>query len=106
VSLHRFCQLVNKVINDYVDRASSAKHFAEGKMLLRPKILYIQDFWWRFIVLRGGPCPLALPRCPLACAQEDNFLDSLTEAVSLHRFCTYIGKQTLQLRVGHGISLA
>ena len=32
-------QLVKKVLTDFFDCASPAKHFAKGKMLLRPKSL-------------------------------------------------------------------
>ena len=37
-------QLVKKVLTDFFDCASPAKHFAHGKMLLRQKSLEIQGF--------------------------------------------------------------
>ena len=37
-------QLVKKVFPDFFDCAFPAKHFARGKMLLRPKILENQCF--------------------------------------------------------------
>ncbi|MCI7740863.1 MAG: hypothetical protein MSO56_00940, partial [Clostridiales bacterium] len=43
--------------------ASSAERFEIFKTLLRPKSLKNQAFWRRVIVTRGGPYPLALPRC-------------------------------------------
>jgi len=60
-SLTSACQ---KSQTDFFDCASSAKHFAIGKMLLRPKSLFLQAFLWRVIVLpRGKNYPLA-PRYP------------------------------------------
>ena len=43
--------------------ASTAEHFDAIKMLLRSKSLIFQAFLRRVIVLRDGPCPLALSRC-------------------------------------------
>ena len=37
-------QLAKKVYTDFFDCASPAKHFAKGKMLLRPKSLDFQGF--------------------------------------------------------------
>ena len=37
-------QLVKKVLTDFFDCASPAKHFAHSKMLLRPKSLDFQGF--------------------------------------------------------------
>ena len=45
--------------------ASDAEHFDLIKMLLRPKSLIFQAFLRRVIVLRDGPCPLALSRCSI-----------------------------------------
>jgi len=67
-------QLVKKVISDFFDCASTAKHFAASKMLLCPKNLYLQAFRWRIIVLRGGPCPLAHPRCSVVYNLKYSFL--------------------------------
>jgi len=38
------CQLVKKVFTGFFDCASPAKHFAQGKMLLRPKSLDFSGF--------------------------------------------------------------
>ena len=40
----RRSQLFKKVLTDFFDCASPAKHFARGKMLLRPKSLENQAF--------------------------------------------------------------
>ena len=45
--------------------ASTAEHFDAIKMLLRSKSLIFQAFLRRVIVLRDGPCPLALSRCSI-----------------------------------------
>ena len=45
--------------------ASADEHFDFIKMLLRSKSLIFQAFLRRFIVLRDGPCPLALSRCSI-----------------------------------------
>ena len=53
--------LSKKSCKDFLT-ASAAERFEEFKTLLRPKNLKNQAFLRRIIGLRGGPCPLALPR--------------------------------------------
>ena len=56
--------------------ALSAEHFDEIKMLLRSKSLIFQAFLRRVIVLRDGPCPLALSHYSIS-AVKASFFDSL-----------------------------
>ena len=59
-------QLVKKVLSDFFDCASPAKHFAYGKMLLRSKSLEKSRlFCGGLLYCEAGLNPLALPRCSI-----------------------------------------
>ena len=57
-------QLVKKVLTDFFDCASPAKHFAHSKMLLCSKSLdFSRLFCGGLLYHEAGLNPLVLPRC-------------------------------------------